>query len=515
MRRLVLALVLSLLSCTREGGGPGGGGDAMQELGNEGAFFVSLGAIDWSKLDRLPAEIAAVIPDVEAGRLARELAAAREEVKSSWGAVRGIAVRFGFGELPDPLPGLDPARPILVAAGAPIETPEAQMAALAASVADRGARRASGLRHRIVLPALDARAMAEALAPATQPSDEHLVRVTPRARHVVVDLVIGRGLTLLDAAGRDRALGPVDRPAATPHALFSSGPDALARVHLRLDRLADVGASAGLTMIASVLDEPDIGIGRTEVMMGISEVLAALVYIDPASALFTDAVLDLPAADPGTASIYLVATAAGRTALAADARLARGEAVPPAQLDLAAIVAASPTLARAGSFSSAGALAEPVMECGFACSFYFGLGNGLVFLRAAEAIQPGSLREITTGLAHAVTGGRVTLAGTTLVVEPLRPVAGAADRARGVTARIIDGGGEARACYLDALAALRRTLKVTADPGADANALLDRFTTDEAAHLACASKDPPVADRVAQLRAAIASLRAVRDSKGP
>ncbi|HUS64273.1 MAG TPA: hypothetical protein VMZ28_07005 [Kofleriaceae bacterium] len=513
MRRpLVLALLL-LAGCTREEPRHPEA-SAMGDLGGDGALFASLGPIDWAALEGFPQELSRALP-VDARDVEQALALARAEAGSAWGILRGVAARLRLGELPAAPPGLDAARPILLALGTPIALPEEQMAALAASVSDRKARRPSGLRHRIVLPASDAGALADALTAALPATDEHITRVTRRAKHVTVDLVVGLGLSMLDEAGRARALGPVDRAADGLSPLFTGGEASLARIHVRLDRLGDVGASAGATMIDTILAEPDIGVGPAEVMQGMAEILTAPLAVDPATRLFSDAVIDVPAAAPTHAALFLVATPRGQKVLAMDRGLASGKPTAPGQLDLALLSAAAPDVPHQMPGASAAELAESVHMCGWPCSVYYGFGNGLGFLRAFEAEEPGFLAKTATPvLARAAAGARLTLAGSVLVVEPMAPAEGALTRARTATPRAA-AESPALACYLDALTALRRALLMAAEQSAETAGILDHVTTSEAEHLACAAVDPLLGQRVAALRAAIASLRAVRNSPHP
>lgn len=517
----------------------------QEDLGDDGALFIALGPGDWSGLDAIPAALAAQLPGLNPAQLAEEIRRERAELGSPWLAVRGAAVRLGLPELPATPDGLDPKRPILINAAVPVAGVEELGASLAAVLA--GARtgkpageheRAAGppipfgMRHRVILPAKDPAALVAGLRDALTrgglrpvrgesrvlAGDSALIRFSPRRSWVAVDLVMGPGLATLDQATQSRVLGPAERAPVVPSPLFTAGKDSLVRVHLRLDHLARVGACAGMAMVARALGSVARGPAAAELMQGTSEVLTPLLLVDPDTALFSDLVIDIPLASPASPVLYLVATDRGRRVLAADANLGAGAPVAPlSRLDLPAMVAAAPPNPLLAGVKGLSEAAETLNECGYVCSIYLAAGNALGALRALDLAQPGTFESKVLPLIRQApfSGGRATLVGSVLVIEPLHPAAGAAARARGVKPRAWRRT-PAEACYARALGLLRSHFRAAAGARDRTEELIESFRKEAAADLACAGKQKDLAARVASLRAFLTALEGIpADSPAP
>jgi hypothetical protein len=349
--------------------------------------------------------------------------------------------------------------------------------------------------------------------PGIYADEARLVRIAAGAGAVDVTIVTGYGLAGLDAAARDRVLGAAGGPGAL-HPLLADPTPSIARMHLRLDRFGPTGASLGMMMIARAVFTVDDAFLVPALIQGYAEVLTAPLFADPAAAVTTDVVADLPASPTSAPALYLVLTERGAAALRADPGLAGGKPVALRTVDLPAIAANAPLPPVIEAAGSLDGVARLVHECGYMCTLYGGLGNGLGLVRMAEAATPGIVKQ---GLAEATSmvpllaNVQLTLAGSVLVVESLGPSEGAADRARAVVPRSTVTASPAERCYADALAMVRKGfMAVGASEDRDAGpALLDQLLAELTPNLTCAAKDPALAPRVAALRTTIDHVRAL------
>jgi hypothetical protein len=527
MTRTVVALLV-VAACSRAGSGkkldegaaqPGSALEVIAAAGDRGAVVVAMWPAGWDRLDELQAAVAKALPEAARPELQEIAGELRKEIDSPWSVVRAAAKRLRL-PVPDPLATADAARPIVLSIAEPVGDCESTLAAAAAALAAKGAMPPAGLRSRIVIPVADPRALADSLEATTGRGlgrldagvfgdGERLVRIAAERSWVVVDLVTGANLGALDQAGRARMLGPVRRPAKAVHPLFAGARPSAVRVHVRLDRVAAAGMASGTAMIVSALAE----VREPEVVRllaaGWSEVLAAPLVADPASTLFSDLVIDLPAAAMNAPAAYLLATDAGMAALAADPTLAAGTTIT--SVDVQAIGGKAPRAPIFQKASSLGDLATPVHECGWACMVYLGLGNGLPLLAAAERFEPGIVEQAwkTPGLPAI----RVALAGRVLVVEPLEPAKGAAAWAGAITPPARPAPSAAEACFQRALVELRGDLRfIGHEEAARTREVADHFLEAAKADLDCAAGDRDLAPRVAAIRAGIGSIR---DHGGP
>ncbi|HTE56284.1 MAG TPA: hypothetical protein VK698_35770, partial [Kofleriaceae bacterium] len=248
----LLAAALAVGACSRTPGPvPARAPDGVFEaLGDQGAILIAAWPGSWKEgLDALRPALVAALPGPAGAEAIEGLDLLRAKIGSPWGAARALAAEIDLPAMPESLPGLDPARPLLLAAMIPIDSAEAILADLAAAMAGRRSPSPSAIRHRVVLPATDPVAAAAALDAAlavgmdTVPGMDgvrvghgRLVRVSKGASWVAVDVVMGIGLGLLDQAGRERFLGPVVPAPARHHPLFAADAASVARVHVRLDR---------------------------------------------------------------------------------------------------------------------------------------------------------------------------------------------------------------------------------------------------------------------------------------
>lgn len=520
------AALLMVVACTRAGkkpddaaAQPGTALEVIAAAGDQGAIVVAMWPAGWDRLDQLEAAVAKALPDALRPELQEMAGEVRKEIDSPWAVVRAAAARLRL-PVPDSLAAADGSRPIVISIAETVGDSETTLAAAAASLAAKGAMPAAGLRSRIVIPVPDPRALAAALEAAIGRGlkrqgrgvfgdGEHLVRIVAEPTWVVVDLVVGTNLVALDQAGRARVLGPVSRPATVVHPLFAGAQPSAMRIHVRLDRVAAAGMASGTAMIASALAAVHEQEAHRMLAEGWSEVLTAPLIADPATALFSDLVIDLPSAAMNAPAVFLLATEAGMAALAADPKLAAGTTIT--SVDVKAIGAKAPRAPIFQRATSLGDLATPIQECGWACMLYLGLGNGIPLLAAAETFEPGIVDR-----AWAMPGLpaiRVSLAGRVLLLEPLEPARGAAAWASRITPPARPAPSAAEACFQRALLELRGDLRfIGREEAAKTREVADHFLEAAKADLECAAGDRGLAPRVAAIRAGIASIR---DHGGP
>jgi hypothetical protein len=505
--------------------------DPAGVAGDDGAAMIALWPAHWNKLPEVLAVMGQVAPELAPG-----LAIARSELASAWSVIRLLAGRTLIAKLPETVPGLDSSAPIVISAFTPLQTIEAQAASLTAALATQKPPLAAGMRHRVRIPASDAAQLAGALeqalatvdpddesplrlvAPGIYGDDERLVRIAPGGGAVEVTIVVGFALSTLDEAGRRRVLGEPGTGPIAMHPLLADPTPSIARIHLRLDRFSAVGPGMAMAYMTSALVRFGDDSPGPMLMQGYSEILTAMLVTDPSTALVTDVIADLPASPSSAPALYVIATDRGREVLGKDAALASGVATPIRKIDLIDTAEHAPLPAIFDQVKSLRDASTLLHECGWTCPIYLGLGNGIGLVRIAEAEAAGAtqrgLEELMTET-PALGRVRVTLVGSVLVVEPMGTSTGATERVRGVKPRVPTVVSEAARCHTLATLALRSQLRLAADEGAQATAILDRFLTDQAANLACAAKDPGLADRVAKLRETIASLRALARATPP
>ena len=529
-RRLLVPCLFLAFACSGSSGNGRGddppGPTAASGAEPDPALTVVLYPAQWERLPAVLTELVQRRPEVGAVYLAGP-----SVFSSPWAVVRFFGERVGFA-LPERVPGLDDKAPIVLAAFVPIDSVEAQGAALVAAVAKKAPLAPSGVRHRLRLPATDAKALAAALEQAlvaTPPDDDgralrsvapgiyadeaRMVRIAAGAGAVDLTIVTGYGLAGLDAAARDRVLGAAGGPGAF-HPLVADPTPSIARVHLRLDRFGPTGGSLGMMMIARAVFTMDDAFLVPAMIQGYAEVLTAPLFADPTAAVTTDVIADLPASPTSAPALYVVLTERGATALRADPGLAGGKPVALRTVDLPAIAAGAPLPPVIEAAGSLDGVVRLIHECGYMCTLYGGLGNGLGLVRMAEAATPGITKQ---GLAEAssmvplLANVQLTLAGSVLVVESLGPSEGAAERARRIQPRPAATASPGHRCYHDALAAVRKGfMAVTSADDAKARpAMLEVLLTEQAANLTCAAKDPAFAARAADLRKLVEQLRAL------
>jgi len=523
---VLLAAALASGACSRTPGSrPARAPDGVFEaLGDQGAILIAAWPGRWKEgLDALRPALIPALPGPAGAEAIEGLDLLRAEIGSPWGAARAVAAKIDLPAMPESLPGLDPARPLLLAAMIPIDSAEAILADLAAAMVGRRSPSPSGMRHRVVLPATDPAAAAAALDAAlavgmdTVPGMDgvrvghgRLVRVSKGASWVAVDVVMGIGLGLLDQAGRERFLGPVVPAPARHHPLFAADAASVARVHVRLDRLADAGSSLSAGLMARALVQVGSGDVGAILLQGSAEALTAPLILDPRARLASDFIADLPGSAPAAPVLYVVATEAGRAALRADSQLAAGAAVPVQRVDLAAIARPTRPPEVLQSVKSTSDAAQLVQQCGYVCTLYLALGNSPFLLQTIERAAPGT---IATSIQPVLAGSglfgsaRASLVGNVLVVEPLGPAPDAAARARAIEPRPAAASKESD-CYVRAIGRVRLAfvLAGAAQPEA-AGVALDPLTEAIGPDLDCASASEAFAPRAAKLRELVASLR--------
>lgn len=491
---------------------------------DDGVLAVVVWPAQWNQLDAIVGAVRAKLPAEAAVELDKVVAVVKPIAATPSGLLKVAADAAGILTLPAELPGLDPARPIVVSAFAPLDAPEHLLVSLVSGASQPNAVTTGGsVRHRVLLPATDPKALTAALRDAaakrmkdlgggtTFGNAEHMLQITSDAGSVSVTIVVGIGLTALDAAARDRAFGgPVS---LAQHPLLANAAPSLGRLQLRLDRFAALATRESMRLIAGAIQE-STGNKAALLAAGYSELLTAELVLDPSATMVASAIVDVPAVAPHLPAMILVPTESGLAALRADPTLAAGKRAAITDLDvgkMAAVAKASPLVTATKDRSEVATLMH---ECGWYCTVYLGLGNSLALLGKAKP------DEIAENLAESVREipqlaiVRLSLVGTTLLVEPFGENARGVETARALKAVPDLKPSAAAVCYGKTMIVVREQLKRMGEGEAAVAQAFDRMEAETKANLDCVAKDPVLADRLAKLREAFGRL-APRTPAGP
>ncbi|HOX42401.1 MAG TPA: AgmX/PglI C-terminal domain-containing protein [Myxococcota bacterium] len=356
-------------------------------------------------------------------------------------AAAGELAELALGQRPagltGVLPGWDPARPLALALFEP--SVDDSVLAARALMLEAAALGTSGLRHRVLIPATDSRALLggllEALAPLGLAADSEaralpglrggqvlrlpgeeasLLLLVPEARWVRVEIlqadtrVFASPEARLEAVAALLAPPPPREGPLTPALLFAASRQELLTLWFRPWWLRDVGGQVGTSKVAQAVRFADPSYRAMLLAAGLAEVSQGYLAMDPRGVEIDDWAWSLgvaPGADAQAgprvrlASVLSLTEQGARVwarGLEGGARLPAAE-LPQAslsswmRLDLAAAVAAAelpPGLADAKDMEE---LARRVQECGGFCMLHFGLRAPLGLLKALWRFLPADL----------------------------------------------------------------------------------------------------------------------------
>lgn len=407
---------------------------------------------------------------------------------SPWELAGEGAKQLGLGSLALPPPGLDPKAPVTIEVFAlPGRFEETALAAL------RGAGKASvraAARIRITAGATDPAQLAAALRAAIAARAPDQVG-PPLGLHVVQ----GASAVALDIILPD-GQAPDGGPAVLAEAFPADLPSA-ARVLVRPDELRQLGPNLGTNEILHALAEVKPDEQVVLLAQGLSELLSGYLLMDPASALSSEARLDLRADPAHGAQLAFALTPAGETTLAA-AGLARGATAALGTLSWQKAIAAVPTsplldsLMPADQRGSMQAAANVVFQCGGTCMMYLAAspGTALQLLKENAPKDLAELLEPVSGEVAFAAAQQATWTGDLLVLhapgdalERWQPDPPPRESA-------------AETCYGRALVAVRGGLGSVAELApADRAAAIGQAKAALDGAASCVSSDPDVAAR--------------------
>jgi TonB family protein len=352
--------------------------------------------------------------------------------------------------LQGPLPGWDASRPVVLALFEPV-VDDAVLAgrALMLEAASRGT---TGLRHRVLVPATDSRALLggllEALSALGLEADSEaralavlqggqllrlpggeasLVALIPEARFLRVEILQEDTRVFASPEARLGAVSAwLARPGSpgpqliTPARLFVSSSQDLLSVWLRPWQLRDLGGQVGTSKVAQAVAYADPSYRAMLLAVGLAEVSQGTLVMDPRGAEIDDLAWSLSARSSsgeqtapgmrmrGVLSLTELGARVWAKGLEGGARLPAAE-LPQASLsawlrfDLAAAVAEAeppPGLADVEDLSE---LARRVQECGAFCLLHLGLRAPVGLLKTVWRFLPPDMPLVLPrGLALAV-----------------------------------------------------------------------------------------------------------------
>jgi hypothetical protein len=540
MRGIRLAVVVvGVVACSgKKGSGGAGSGSTLPiatPTGGDAPLVIALYPDRWKAVEPAAKAVIASVPlpqpldpDVAFGDV-------KEHVASAWALLRVLADEGSLDvDLPAVVAGLDDSRPIVIEAFEPIDTFEASALAAATALAHPGTRPTSGVRIRVHLPAKAPAAVVAALvaamraadqslkeiaaAPPTFGDERRLVRFVEDKSSVTIAAAWGYSFAGLDAPTRDRVLGPAVPWVPALHPLMADPSPSIARAHLRFDRFAMAGSVLGVTMTARAMVEFADDRVADGFLAGFSEAAVALLINDPHAMTVSDAIIDLSATEPYGPTLTLALTDRGKAAMTADVGLASGKPIALAAIDLPAIAAKAPRSKALGDAKTLADVTTMLHECGPTCLSFLGLGNGIALVTIAETAEPGATRNAIAELQKtnpAVQAMRLTLAGSSLVIDRGAAVPGVVERARALAVRPLPPTTPAHDCYTRALSTIRHGMKSAYEAGpVRVPEVLDTLESEIRNDLACADQGE-MSKRVDSLRKTLTAIRTLGRAEKP
>jgi hypothetical protein len=358
------------------------------------------------------------------------------------GALAELALGTRPAGLSGALPGWDPSRPLVFALFAP--SVDDSVLAARALMLEAAALGTTGLRHRVLIPATDSRALLggllEALVPLGLQADSEaralpglrggqalllpgetasLLLLVPEERWVRVEILQEDTRAFASPEARLKAVEALLAPAPasswplTPALLFAASRQDLLTLWLRPWWLRDLGGQVGTSKVAQAVRFADPSYRAMLLAAGLAEVSQGYLVMDPRGAELDDLAWSLGVipAPPGKAesresgpslrmaSVLSLTEQGARVwarglesgALLPSAELPQASLSMWMRLDLAAVLAAAeppPGLADAKDLEE---LAQRVQECGGFCMLHLGLRSPLGMLKAVWRFLPPEL----------------------------------------------------------------------------------------------------------------------------
>lgn len=449
------------------------------------------------------------------------------ELPDPWSLLEMTASKLMQIELPARPKSLDATRPIHITAMATLGRAEQVGVDLAAHLQGSLAEAAEklqpfGLRHRVQLPATDADALASSLRaamasnsaltaladdPTTRRSNTRLVRIRAEGPWVFVDIVTGDALHRLDAAGRSEFLGAPLKSLASPHPLVRSQAPSIGRLHLRMDRFANASAMLGMLQVVGALTSYEGEHRKLLLSAGMSEILTSYLVMDPGHDLFSDAVLDVGAGDEPMLRAFLVASETGARLLETDATLASGKPAALSSIEWGALVARTP-LPQHFAIQDSQILSpqDLVHECGYSCTVWAALGNGLIMARLVREASPESFNEFMSKKGE-LPPVNATWANRVLAVTPKTNTLDVAAHTALVETRSPPAITRESECLARAVLKVKMGLGSVSEASPDQRGLiLARALAESAPDLMCAEAATNLRPRAAVLRQLLVSI---------
>jgi hypothetical protein len=402
------------------------------------------------------------------------------DMASFWGLAKDGLAALGVTNVALPPAGLEPIAPVALdvfPARKSFETAALTLAINSGTAVDVGDM---APRVRITLPARDVAELAAALEPIAKARAN--VAIVRGDNVVAIDISLSPGKPPTDVSAPMRETVP---------------DDSAARGVLRADGIAEIGASLGVSHMATFLTTSSPAAGDIPRMLasGLAEVITGYVLSDPSTSVADALVVEVPAAADATAEVAFALSRAGTTALTAAGFAPGGiELVGELKWDAAATsIPSSPLIAASTGKDAAREAATALQECGSSCFVYLALGNGLQLGEAGRDMMFAAAKELAARLQLRWDAGdmiAVSGAGTSPQTLP-RPA-------------LAKPASAAAQCYRKALVEVRKALRGAVEQPAriaGAYAALDGAA-------ACTGGDPVVSKRAGQLREAVVQLQA-------